>query len=407
MAFKLWTRLTALSLLFLLVLGSSPLGLKQADGAEKREVSMSAGDSFSIVLQSDGTVWGWGSNAAGQLATGQISQKAMTLPIQIKGIKSINKIVAGGSHAFAMANGKVWGWGLNHSGQVGIDSRAEYIMQPTIIPQLKDVVSISGGNSYNLALTKKGAVLAWGDNTSGQLGTGNNRLSREPVEVPGLTNVVSIYAGYKTSYAIRDDGTLWAWGDNSGYQLADGTKTNRNKPVQVKGISSVQQVASGSSPHTVVLKKDGTVWAWGINGSGQLGNGGVSLKSVDHDQKRPARVQGISGVVKVAVSKGNTLALTQNGVVYIWGGNEIGQIGDGKSSRTTPFRFPGLTSVVDVTASSSRSFYALDVNGYLWAWGDNVNGMIGNGKETIVDSKNPAKIVTNHNQTSAYRVMKL
>jgi alpha-tubulin suppressor-like RCC1 family protein len=404
MAFKLWTRLTALSLLFLLVLGSSPLGLQKANGAEKREVGMSAGDSFSIVLQSDGTVWGWGSNAVGQLATGQISKKASVLPIQIKGIKSINKIVAGGSHAFAMANGKVWGWGLNHAGQVGNDSRAEYIMQPTLIPQLKDVVSISGGNSYNLALTKKGAVLAWGDNTAGQLGTGNNKLSREPVEVPGLTHVVSIYAGYKTSYAIRDDGTLWAWGDNSGYQLADGTKTNRNKPVQVKGISSVQQVASGSSPHTVVLKKDGTVWTWGVNGSGQLGNGGVSA---DRVQKSPARVQGISGVVKVVASKSNTLALTKNGAVYIWGGNEIGQSGGGKSSRTTPYHFPGLTGVVDVAASSSRSFYALDTNGYLWAWGDDVNGMIGNGKETIIDPKNPAKIITNHNQTSAYRVMKL
>jgi alpha-tubulin suppressor-like RCC1 family protein len=122
--------------------------------------------------------------------------------------------------------------------------------------------------------------VAWGDNLSGQLGNGNNNSSNIPVAVSGLTSGVSaIAAGGDHSIALKSDGTVWAWGDNQLGQLGNGNNIASNTPVQVSGLTDVTAIAAGDN-HSLALKDDGTVWAWGDNQFGQLGDGTNSTRNI-------------------------------------------------------------------------------------------------------------------------------
>lgn len=142
---------------------------------------------------------------------------------------------------------------------------------------------IAGGLSYSLALAKDGTVWAWGRNSYGQLGDGTTTTSSLPVQVKGsagtgtLSGITAIAANYMQSFALAEDGTVWAWGRNNYGQLGDGTITNSSLPVQVKNsagtgvLSGITAIIAGGH-HTLALAEDGTVWAWGRNQLGQLGD---------------------------------------------------------------------------------------------------------------------------------------
>src|SRR5579875_2311898 len=134
-------------------------------------------------------------------------------------------------------------------------------------------VGVSAGSRHSLALKEDGTVWGWGSNVDGQLGDGPGLATTIsfPVQVIGIT-AAAVAAGYGHSLAVDSDGTVWAWGDNSVGELGDGTTTDRNTPVQVSGLDNVIGIAAGAS-HNLAVKSDGTVWAWGSNDMGQLGNG--------------------------------------------------------------------------------------------------------------------------------------
>jgi len=162
-----------------------------------------------------------------------------------------------------------------------------------------------GAVANGLSNTVSGTVLAWGDNVDGQLGNGTFTTSNTPVEVSGLTGVTAIAAGgafNHHSLALKSDGTVWAWGANSAGQLGNGSFTGSNTPVQTSGISGVTAIAGGVS-HSLALKSDGTVWAWGYNGGGELGNGTYT------DSNTPVEVSGLSGVTVIAGGGFHSLAL--------------------------------------------------------------------------------------------------
>jgi len=182
-------------------------------------------------------------------------------------------------------------------------------------------------------------------------------------------------AGGTHSLALRADGTVWAWGWNDQGQLGDGTDTDRHTPVRVRGLTDVVAVAAGRA-HSLALRADGTVWAWGSNEDGELGDG------TDTDRHTPVKVPGLSDVVAVAARDWHSLALRADGTVWAWGNNRFGQLGDGTDTdRHTPVKVPGLTDVVAVAAGEYHSL-ALRADGTVWAWGRNGYGQLGDGTTT-------------------------
>ena len=146
------------------------------------------------------------------------------------------------------------------------------------------------------------------------------------MQVSGLTGVIALAAGSWHNLALKSDGTVWAWGDNGSGQLGDGSTTDRSTPVQVSG--RVIAIAAGSY-HSLALKSDGAIWAWGSNGSGQLGDGSTSYYN-----STPVPVSGLSGVIALAAGSSHTLALKSDGTVWAWGSNYDGQLGDGSTRLT-------------------------------------------------------------------------
>ena len=243
-----------------------------------------------------------------------------------------------------------------------------------------------GAVANGLSNTVSGTVLAWGDNVDGQLGNGTFTTSNTPVEVSGLTGVTAIAAGgafNHHSLALKSDGTVWAWGANSAGQLGNGSFTGSNTPVQTSGISGVTAIAGGVS-HSLALKSDGTVWAWGYNGGGELGNGTYT------DNNTPVEVNGLSGVTAIAGGGFHGLALKSDGTVWAWGYNVSGQLGNGTNTTSnTPVQVSGLSGVAAIAGGGIHSL-ALNSDGTGWAWGYNLDGELGNG--TYTDSNTPVEV---------------
>ena len=190
---------------------------------------------------------------------------------------------------------------------------------------------------HTVYLKNDGTVLAWGYNSNGQLGDGTITDSLFPVQVSGaggaglLSDVKAVAAGYGHTLALKNDGTVLAWGYNSNGQLGNGTTTDSAVPIQLSGLSSVTAVAAGND-HTAVLLSDGTLRAWGSNSNGQLGNGTTIDSAV------PVQVSGLSSVTAVAAGNEDTFALRTDNSVWAWGNNSNGRLGNGTSTsyRSTP-----------------------------------------------------------------------
>jgi len=190
-----------------------------------------------------------------------------------------------------------------------------------------------------------------------------------------ITTTPTVSTTNSHTMALKSDGTVWAWGYNGSGQLGDGSTTDRYTPVEVSGLSGVMDIAAGDS-HSLALKSDGTVWAWGYNGSGQLGDGSTT------DRYTPVEVSGLSGVMDIAAGDSHSLALKSDGTVWAWGHNRYGRLGDGTTTqRTTPIQVSDLSGVVAIAVGSRHSL-ALKSDGTVWAWGYNGSGQLGDGSTT-------------------------
>ena len=259
---------------------------------------IAAGHSHSLALKSDGTVWAWGKNEYRQLGDGTTTDRSA--PVQVGGLSDVKAISSGGQHGLALkSDDTLWAWGKNQFGELGDGTTTN---RSTPVQVLSEVKAVAGGQLYTLALKKDGTVLAWGRNNFGQLGTGTTTDSSTPVQV--LSDVKAIGTGYAHSLALKNDGTLWAWGKNEFGELGDGTTTQRNAPVQVRGFSDEQAIIDGGYRHSLALKSDGTVWAWGRNKFGQLGAAGTITQ-----RNTPVQVRGISGVQDVDAGGNHNLAI--------------------------------------------------------------------------------------------------
>jgi hypothetical protein len=203
------------------------------------------------------------------------------------------------------------------------------------------------------------------------------------VQVSGLSGVVAISCGVYHSLALKSDGTVWAWGANDYGQLGNSAASDSSAPVQVSGLSGVIAIAGGSR-HSLALKSDGTVWAWGANDYGQLGNGTTVGSST------PVQVSGLSGVTSIAAGDYHTLALKSDGTLWAWGRNDAGQLGNGTTvGSSTPVQVSALSNVTAVAGGRMHTV-AQKQDGTVWTWGDNYFGQLGNG--TTTNSASPVNV---------------
>jgi alpha-tubulin suppressor-like RCC1 family protein len=335
---------------------------------------IAAGYFTSAALISDGTVWVWGSNNSGALGTGSSGGWVAT-PQQVPGLSSVTQIALGIVDVYAVrSDGTLWAWGFNQSGQLGNGTTAASY-QPVRVPGLTGITQVSAGTGYVLARRSDGTVWAWGDNSRGFLGDGTTAGRLTPERVPGLTGITQVSAGTGYVLARRSDGTVWAWGDNSRGFLGDGTTAGRLTPERVPGLTGITEVAANWASFAV--RSDGTLFGWGADDDGALGNG-TSGGSV----LTPAPVPGLTGVTQVASNNGATLALAgSGGTVWAWGWNDIGQLGDGTTvSRLSPERLT-LTGVTQIAVGISGGSAAIRSDGTLLTWGGNGFGNLGHGTQ--------------------------
>jgi alpha-tubulin suppressor-like RCC1 family protein len=325
--------------------------------------------------QNPGFIWGWGSNLEHQISQGT---GVSTSPVRANtsGVVAIN---SGGFHTLALkSDGTFVAWGGNRDGQNcnGTLSTGGF---PIPVKELSGALAVAGGGIHSLVIKPDGTVWACGHNAEGQLGDGTNNFNPNPVQALGLTGVIAIAAGGTHSLALKADGTVWAWGLNTEGQLGDGTNTNRNAPVQVLGLAGVVAIAAGGAAvvgageHSLALKSDGTVWAWGRNVEGQLGDG------TNTNHNTPVQVSGLADVVAISAGGSHNMALKSGGGVWTWGRNIEGQLGDGTdANHNTPVQVAGLLDIIAIDAGDLHSL-ALKPDGSVWAWGLNSLGQLGNG----------------------------
>jgi alpha-tubulin suppressor-like RCC1 family protein len=329
-----------------------------------------------------GRVWAWGANPLGQLGNGTTTDSNALVPVT--GMTSVIAVAGGGDNGYALrSDGTVWAWGFGGQGQLGNNTTVSSNL-PVQVSGLAGVTAISAGGYSAYALRDDGTVWAWGFGGLQELGNGSSSNSVVPVQVSGLTSVTAIAGGYNAGYAVRSDGTVWAWGSNIDEQLGNGTTTNSGVPVQVSGLTSATAVATGGNHSAYVLTSDGTVWAWGDNVAGQLGNNSTN------DSNVPVQVSGLVGVTAIAAGGSDAYALRTDGSVWAWGTNGVGELGNGTTvgPATVAVRVSGLTSVTAITAGYYGCL-ALRSDGYVWAWGGNSLGQLGNGTNT--DSSVPVQ----------------
>lgn len=222
-----------------------------------------AGDNYFVVLKTDGSLWAWGDNRAGQLGDGTKSYRQN--PVKV--MDDVRQVSVGRQHTMAIRNdGSLWAWGDNGDGQLGDGTQTQ---RSTPVKIMDDVRQVSAGGLHTMAVRNDGSLWAWGNNTFGEIGNGvefSQPLS--PVKV--MDNVREVSADNCYTMAVCNDGSLWAWGSNNYGQYGDGTKRARIRPKKI--MDNVREVSAGGF-FTFAILNDGSLWAWGNNSSGELGDG--------------------------------------------------------------------------------------------------------------------------------------
>jgi len=248
-------------------------------------------------------------------------------PVPVGVVSNIVGIACGSLHCFAIRNDAtydhaLYGWGYNMQGQVGNGATGTVVVSPTLISGMTTVVSVAAGDRHAIAAKADGTVWVWGYNDFGQLGQGtiSPTSAASPVPVTGFSDVVAVGSGLFHCLVVRADGTVWAWGKGDFGELGNGVASTSGTPAPVTGLTGVTAVTGGYD-HSYALKSDGTVWSWGMNGGGQLGNPVATLSAV------PVPVQELTGVTSIRSGNNHGVARLSNGTVRAWGYNFYNQLG--------------------------------------------------------------------------------
>jgi alpha-tubulin suppressor-like RCC1 family protein len=366
-------------------------------------VSVWGGARGTIILKSDGTVWTWGANFDGKLGIGATNPVRSSVPVEVHGpgnvgyLNSIQAIMGGEIHNLALkSDGTVWAWGWNAYGQLGNgttnDSWTPTQTGLTANPPLTNVIMLGGRPYFTLAVKADGSIWAWGMNQYGQMGNGTvTSLGSPPVSVPGMVNNSwpggainsprQVTCGYQFGAALLTNGTVWTWGGGSHGELGQGAGTTSSYyPAPVPGLTNITSISAGWF-HILALKSDGTVWDWGNNSSGELGD------STTANRFTPVQVSNVSNIISVSGGDSHSSALAANGTIWKWGKNDVGELGLGSADATAhplAVNLPTDTfgnGFSNVVLHAARDYHniAVKADGSVWMWGANDQGQCGDG----------------------------
>jgi len=323
------------------------------------------GGNHSVAFFNSSTVRSWGYNGFGQL--GNRSTTYSSTPVSVfrtfststdkrnVNLSGVTAVAAGSTHTLARKNdGTVWAWGENTTGQLGVSLTSTPLGYSTEAVQvgggvpLTNIIAIAANGDHSLALDSIGDVWAWGYNGTGQLGLNpvNTGASAGPTKVTGFpAKIIAIAAGGAFSYALTETGTVWAWGNNANGQLGNGTTTNSFIPVQMlktggTPLTNVTRISAGIQ-HGLAMDSNGNIWALGYNIYGQLGNNGkldssVAVLVLDSTGSLP-----FAGAVDIRAFGSSSMARNASGW-YVWGDNGFGQLGTGGGASLLPVKLSGF-----------------------------------------------------------------
>ena len=308
----------------------NPVLVPELDGV----MAVAAEFGHTVALKADGSVVAWGRNDMGQLGDGTTTERLR--PVPVPGLSGIVAIAAEDGSTVAMKNdGGVWAWGHNADGQLG-EGTTNNRATPAPVPGLSEVLAIAAGQHHTVALKRDQTVWAWGNNSYGQLGDGTRRNNRlVPVQVrmadgSPLRGVMGITAGNKHTVALKSDGSVWTWGREGPSSASDRLTPMPVKVADGSPLSGVIAIAA-EAYHTVALKADGTVWGWGDRERGALGSGDSSGNRLVPVQAKLPDGSPLSGITAIAAGYSHSLARKDDGTLWAWGHNSDGQLGDGTS----------------------------------------------------------------------------
>ena len=348
--------------------------------------SVKLGYSHTTVISKDGGLYTWGSNNYGQLGNGTTINSSN--PIKI--MNDVVNCAGGGNHTIALKkDGTVYTWGYNNCGQLGDGTTTDRTspgaiqiydhtnvltssgVKHGIIPDngnysfgsTGEIVQVAAGGTHSAAVTKDGDLYMWGSNGAGQLGVYSNANSKIPIKVNNSSSTLPeksvkyVALGGNHSAAITKDGSLYIWGWNNYGQLGDGTTTERYTPIKI--MDNVASVSLGDY-HSAAVTKDGSLYMWGNNSSGQLGDGTTTSRYT------PVKI--MNNVASVSLGSSHSAAITKDGSLYMWGWNHYGQLGDGT---TTSYRYTPVKIMDNVASVSLGGIHsaAITKDGSLYKWG--------------------------------------
>lgn len=352
---------------------------------------VAAGGSHTMHLKADGTLWTWGLNAKGQLGLNDITERLTPTQVgnQSNWIGADSdwfRIAGGGGYTTCIKTDRtLWAWGVNGMGQLGLNDTISRTT-PANVGNDSDWSRVAAGRntsiqapSHTIGLKTDRTLWAWGYNNSGQLGLGDTTPTSRttPTKLNNDTDWVAIAGGDYHTISLKSNGKLWAWGDNSSGQLGlSDTVVDCWTPTQVGTESDWNAIAAGSA-HTISLKTDRTLWTWGDNGFGQLGLSDTMVNSWI-----PIQVGTESDWLTIAAGTSHTMSLKTNRTLWTWGYNNYGQLGLGDTlDRWTPVQV-GYDSDWLIIAAGRYHTISRKNNGTLWAWGYNSNGQLGLNNKT-------------------------
>ena len=351
---------------------------------------VSGGLAYHMAIKTDGTLWGWGLNSQAQLGL----QSATISPVQVGTDTNWSKVAAGYHHTIALKTDKtLWVWGsnnINSSKHLGLFVS---ISNPSFVNTKNLYSEISAGQYFSMGISKDGKLWGWGINTSGQLGDNTLVSKSSPVQIGTLSNWSKVASGDNFSLSIKTDGTLWGWGvQNTNGELGNNTKISTSSPIQIGTLSNWSQISAGLN-HVVSIKTDGTLWTWGNNSSGELG---LNLATTEH-RSSPVQLGTLNDWSKVFAGENHTLAVKTDGTLWSWGSNSNGQLGQNiatNAPRSSPVQVGSLRNRLNIASGGTYSI-AVKTDGTLWAWGNNTNGQLGTSNTTQYSSPVQVGTLTN------------